>query len=192
MPLLLISAICLITGCQGRNFVRPRPDSLTLGKTSYEDVIRQLGDPYRKGSSLKEGQTITRLTYAFANAWATTGLGNVTPTRSLRLYFVQRVLIGYDFTSTYTEELTDFDETKVAQIRTGETTQTEVEHLLGPAGGLYACPLIKRESARGLVYLYTQTRSEPFSLNIYLKKLVVSLNGDGIVTDVDFNTSGEN
>jgi hypothetical protein len=41
------------------------------------------------------------------------------------------------------------------------------------------------------VYLYTQTRSEPFSLNVYLKRLVVSVNGAGIVTDVDFDTSGE-
>ena len=41
------------------------------------------------------------------------------------------------------------------------------------------------------MYLYTQTRTQPFSVDVYLKKLVVSVDGNGIVTDVDFNTSGE-
>ena len=191
VPFLLIGMMLLVAGCAGRDFVRPRPDALRLGKTSYEDVLRQLGTPYRKGSSLRAGETVTSITYAYANVWATSGLGNVTPARSMKLSFVQDVLVGYDFTSSYTEDLTDFDETRVAQIRTGETKQTEVEQLLGPAGGVYAYPLIKRGPERALVYLYTQTRTKPFSVDVYLKKLVVSVDGNGIVTDVDFNTSGE-
>jgi hypothetical protein len=191
VPFLLIGTMLLVAGCAGRDFVKPSPDALMLGKTSYEAVLRQLGEPYRKGSSLKEGQTVTSITYAYANAWATSGLGNVTPARSMTLSFVHDVLVGYDFTSSYTEDLTDFDETKVAQIRTGETKQTEVEQLLGPAGGMYAYPLIKRGPERALVYLYAQTRTKPFSVDVYLRKLVVAVDGNGIVTDVDFNTSGE-
>jgi hypothetical protein len=191
VPVLLIGTMLLVAGCAGRDFVRPRPDALMLGKTSYEHVLRQLGDPYRRGSSLREGQTVTSITYAYANAWATSGFGNVTPARSMNFSFVRDVLVGYDFTSSYTEDLTDFDETRVAQIRTGETKQTEVEQLLGPAGGMYAYPLIKRGAERALVYLYTQTRTKPFSVDVYLKKLVVSVDENGIVTDVDLNTSGE-
>jgi hypothetical protein len=190
-PVLLIGAMLLVAGCAGRAFVRPSPDVLMLGKTSYEDVLRQLGDPYREGSSLREGQTVTSITYAYANAWATSGFGNVTPARSMTLSFVHDVLVGYDFTSSYTEDLTDFDETRVAQIRTGETKQSEVEQLLGAAGGMYAYPLIRRGPERALVYLYAQTRTKPFSVDVYLKRLVVSVDGNGIVTDVDFNTSGE-
>ena len=134
---------------------------------------------------------ITSITYAYATAWAPSGFGDVTPARSIKLSFVHDVLVGYDFTSSYTEDLTDFDETRVAQIRTGETKQTEVEQLLGPAGGMHAYPLIKRGPERALVYLYTQTRTKPFSVDVYLKKLVVSVDGNGIVTDVDLNTSGE-
>lgn len=191
VPFLLIGTMLLVAGCAGRDFARPRPDALMLGKTSYEDVLRQLGDPYQKGASLRQGQTVTSITYAYANAWATSGWGNVTPARSMKLSFVHDVLVGYDFTSSYTEDLTDFDETRVARIRTGETKQTEVEQLLGPAGGMYAYPLIKRGSERALVYLYTQARTKPFFVDVYLKKLVVSVDGNGIVTDVDFNTSGE-
>jgi hypothetical protein len=188
---LLIGTMLLVAGCAGRDFVRPRPDGLMLGKTSYEEVLRHLGNPYRKGSSLREGQTVTSLTYAYANAWAASGLGNVTPARSMTLSFVHDVLVGYDFTSSYTEDRTDYDETRVMQIRTGETRQTDVEQLLGPAGGMYTYPLIKRGAERALVYLYTQTRTKPFSVDVYVKKLVVSVDGNGIVTDVDFSTSGE-
>jgi hypothetical protein len=191
MPFVLMGALLLVTGCQGKNFVRPAPGALVLEKTTYEEVIRQLGNPYRKGSSLKQGQTITSITYAHANAWATSGFGNVTPTRSMRLHFVNGVLVGYEFTSSYQSDLTDFDETKVTQIRTGETKEPEVEQLLGQAGGMYAYPLIKRESERALVYLYSQTRSEPFAVNVYLKKLVVSVDGNGVVNDVEFSASGE-
>jgi len=189
MPFLLMGAVLLVAGCQGRNFVRPKPDALILGKTTYEEVIGQLGNPYRKRSSLRQGQTITSITYAHANAWATTGFGNVTPTRSMEFHFVNGVLVGYEFTSSYRADVTDFDETKVAQIRKGETKQTEVEQLLGQAGGAYVSPLIRRESERALVYLYSQTRSEPFSVRRYLKKVVVSVDGDGVVSDVEFNTS---
>ena len=48
VPFLLIGTMLLVAGCAGRDFVRPRPDTLMLGKTSYEDVLRQLGDPYRR------------------------------------------------------------------------------------------------------------------------------------------------
>ena len=161
-PFLPMVALLLVTGCQGKTFVRPTPDALVLEKTTYDDVIRQLGNPYRKGSSLKLGQTITSITYAHANAWATTGFGNVTPTRSMRFHFVNDVLVGYEFTSSYQADLTDFDETKVSHIRPGETKEAEVEQLLGPAGGMYAHPLIKKEAERALVYLYSETRTEPF------------------------------
>lgn len=66
-----------------------------------------------------------------------------------------------------------------------------MSNFLGLAGGLYAYPLIGRESERALVYRYSQTRSEPFSADFYLKKLVVSVDGNGIVRDVQLNTSGE-
>jgi hypothetical protein len=92
---------------------------------------------------------------------------------------------------SYKDDLTDFDETKVAEIRKGDTKRAEVERLFGQAGGLYTYPLIKTKRENALVYLYSQTRSAPFSVKMYLKKLVVTVDETGTVTDVEFNTSGE-
>jgi hypothetical protein len=135
MILFLAAAMFLVSGCAGRDFVRPKPDALALGKTSYDEIIRQFGDPYRKGSALKEGQTVTSIAYAYASATGTSGFGGVTPARSMGFYFVDNILVGYEFTSSYKEDLTDFDETKITQIRNGETKRAEVERLLGQAPG---------------------------------------------------------
>ncbi len=187
----LIAVVTLIAGCAGRNFVRPQPDALVLEKTTYQEVLRQFGDPYRKGSAVKEGLPVTTVAYSYASATAGTGLGGMTPGRTIAFFFVNGVLVGYEFISSYEEDRTDFDETKLGQIEKGRTTRPQVEELLGRPGGMYAYPLIKNKSEKGLVYSYMQMTSGPFSVNIYQKKLLVVFDGNGVVTDVAFSTSGE-
>jgi hypothetical protein len=171
--------------------VRPQPDALVLGKTTYQDVLHQFGDPYRKGSAVKEGLPVTSIVYTYASSTAGSGFGGVTPGRTIGCHFVNDVLVGYEFMSSYQEDRTDFDETKVTQIEKGRTTRSRVEELLGRPGGMYTYPLIKTKSEQALVYSYIQTKIAPFSVKIYQKKLVVAFDGDGTVTDVEFSTSGE-
>ncbi len=188
---LCLAGLILMAACAGRDFTRPQPDTLVLGKTTYEEIVRQFGDPFRKGTALKEGQTVTSISYAFASATAGSGFGGVTPARAMGYYFVSGVLVGYEFTSSYPEDRTDFDETKVPRITKGQTTRAQVEELLGHPGGMYTYPLITTRGDTALVYLYTHTRAAPFSVNLYQKKLVVSLDPEGRVSDVAFSTSGE-
>ena len=67
--------------------------------------------------------------------------------------------------------------------------------LMGPPTGTYLFPLVQRRTDSGLVYIYTQTRVEPIpfapKIRQYRKVLVVSLGDDGIVSNVEFNASGE-
>ena len=49
VPFLLIGTMLLVAGCAGRDFVRPRPDALMLGKTSYEDVLTAIGGSLPEG-----------------------------------------------------------------------------------------------------------------------------------------------
>lgn len=187
----LIAIVALIPGCAGRNFVRPQPDALVLEKTTYQEVLRQFGDPYRKGSAVKEGLPVKTVAYSYASATAGTGLGGITPGRTIGFFFADDVLVGYKFISSYEEDRTDFDETKLGQIEKGRTTRAQVEELLGRPGGMYAYPMIKNKSERGLVYSYMRMTSGPFSVNIYQKELVVVFDSNGVVTDVEFSTSGE-
>ena len=43
----------LLTACGGKNFIRPDSQSLIVGTTSYADVVKQLGEPIRKGTLTK-------------------------------------------------------------------------------------------------------------------------------------------
>jgi hypothetical protein len=93
----LIAIVTLIVGCAGRNFERPQPDALALEKTTYQDILRPFGDPSRKGSGIAEGLPVTSVSYSHASASAGTGWGGVTPGRAISFFFVNDVLVRYEF-----------------------------------------------------------------------------------------------
>jgi hypothetical protein len=188
----LIAAILLLAtaGCAGQAFVRPQPDSLILGKTTETDVRQRFGDPYREGAMNKNGEPITRLSYAHA-AGAASLVGGVTPARGQGFYFWNAVLVGHDFASSFDEDKTDFDAGKVPQIKKGETTEAEVLAVLGKPQGAYAYPLIKDRGERAIVYLYSQTKGSAFNLKFYNQLLVVTVDANALVKDVEFTSSGQ-
>jgi len=193
LPLVVFAL--LLNGCAGRDFVRPSADSFTLGKTTYAEVVARYGSPYREGTMLKNEQTVKTISYAYATKAGTPLVSGVTPARVAAFYFNDLVLVGHEFTSSFREDHTDFDETKVTRIKKGETTKAQVIELMGPPTGTYLFPLVQRRTDSGLVYIYTQTRVEPIpfapKIRQYRKVLVVSLGDDGIVSNVEFNASGE-
>ena len=187
----------MVAGCAGRDFVRPSSDSLQLGKTTYTEIAARFGSPYREGTMLKNEQMIKTISYAYATKLGeAAAVSGVTPARSLGFYFVDLVLVGHEFTSSFERDHTNFDEPKITQIKKGETTHAQVIALMGQPTGNFIFPLVQRKDEKGLVYLYVQTRVEqapfvPTKIRQYRKVLVVSVGEDGVVTDVTFNASGE-
>src|SRR5215813_1067912 len=195
LAMIVLLATSLV-GCAGRDFVRPSSDSLVLGKTTYGEIIARFGSPYREGTMLKNEQTFKTITYAYASKVSGPPLvSGVTPARATAFYFSDLVLVGHEFTSSFQEDHSDFDETKVTRIKKGETTKTQVIELMGAPTGMYVYPLIQQRNDNGLVYVYSQTRviPIPFAPKIlnYRKALIVSIDGNGVVSSVDFNASGE-
>ena len=184
-------------GCAGRDFVRPSSDSLQLGKTTYTEIVARFGSPYREGTMLKNEQMVKTISYAYATKMGeAAAVSGITPARATAFYFVDLVLVGHEFTSSFEKDQTNFDETKVTQIKKGETTQPQVISLIGPPTGNFMFPLVQRKDEKGLVYVYMQTRVEqapfvPTKIKQYRKVLIVSVGEDGLVTDVTFNASGE-
>jgi hypothetical protein len=182
----VIIVILFLASCAGTNFVRPEPESLSLGKTTYQDIINQFGKPYQEGTKLKNENMIKTATYAYSSAGGMALYEGVTPARAMAFHFVDDLLIGYEFSSSYKEDHSDYDDSKISLIKKGETTRGEVVDLLGEPKGIYVFPLIKNREDEAMVYLYSQFKS----FKIYQKLLIVSVNND-IVTDVDFTTSGK-
>lgn len=180
----------LLAGCAGgRDFVRPQGDSLRLGTTTYQEVLHKFGEPLRIGFSIHNGATIKTTSYSNAVA---TPYGSTVPERASGFYFLDNVLVGYDYSSSFAEDTTDFDEAKVGQIKEGETSRERVLELFGKPGGGCIYPVISRKDDTALVYLFsgvTRRLFVPGSVRTTRKLLIVSIGPNGIVTDVFFTES---
>ena len=178
-------AILFLSSCAGTNFVRPEPGALSLKSTTYKDIINQFGNPYREGTKLKNEEMIKTITYAYSSVGGMPLYEGVTPARAIAFHFLDDVLVGYEFTSSFKEDNSDFDDSKITLIKKGKTTRDQVVSLLGKPEGIYVYPLIEDRGNTALVYMYNHFRQ----YKVYQKMLFVSMKDD-IVADVDFTTSG--
>ena len=160
------------------------------GVDTIESITQKLGKPYREGVVTKNDLQFKSMTYAYASTGGNAAHKGVTAARSQGFYFLENKLVGDEFSSSWADDSTDFDESKVSQIEKGSTTISEVESLFGAAGGEYTYPLIKNEGEKAKVYVYGQTKGSAFNLKFYQKTLVVSYDASGIVTDVEYTESG--
>lgn len=178
------------TGCAGTDFIRVTDDALVMGQTTYEQVSAKLGQPYQEGTVTKNEHQLKTASYAYANTGGEPDDVDVVPARSQGFYFMNNKLVGYEFTSSWKVDSTNFDTTKIAQIKRGETSRDEVIRLLGKPGGKYVYPVITNRDEDAFNYLHNQTRGSAFNLKFYQKQLVITFNKQGIVTNVDFTESG--
>lgn len=92
--------------------------------------MARLGSPYREGVVTKNEQQIKTASYAYASAGGEGAAEGVTPARGQGFYYSNNKLVGYDFSSSWKEDNTNFDGGKVAQIKKGESTRADVLRLL--------------------------------------------------------------
>lgn len=178
-------AILFFVSCAGTNFVRPKTGSLSLKRTTYQDIINQFGKPYQEAIRLKNEDMIKTITYAYSSVGGTALYDGVTPARAIAFHFLDDFLVGYEFTSSFKKDNSDFDDTKIALIKKGVTTRDGVVTLLGDPEGMYAYPLIEGRANEAMVYMYNHIRRH----KIFQKVLIVSMNDD-IVADLEFMTTG--
>lgn len=180
----------LLAGCAGTQFTRVADDALVLGQTTEAQVRARLGEPYREGVVTKNDRQTKSLSYAYANTGAEGAGDGVIAARSQGFYFHDGRLVGYEFISSWREDSTDFDGAKVAQIRKDQSTLQDVARLFGPPVGRYIHPMVAGADEQAVSYLYSQTTGGAFNLKFYQKRLVVTANRQGVVTDVEYVESG--
>ena len=175
-----------LAGCAGTNFSRPGPELLKNGETTYAQVVAKMGRPYQEGTVVKNEQTVKTVSYAYASVGGKPLHEGVTAARAIGLYFHNDTLVGHEFISSWAEDHTNFDDGKVSQIVKGKATRADVTRLFGEPGGYYVYPLVKTQGAEAAVYAYLEVRGfTPFR-----KVLIVTFDGGGIVTDVEFTSAG--
>jgi hypothetical protein len=188
---LAVALALVVAGCAGSSFTRQSDEALGLGRTSYQEIRQRLGAPYREGTVVKNGKQLKTLTYAYASAGGAPAYDGVVATRTQGFYFFEDRLAGYEFVSTWKDDLTDFDGTKATEIKHGASTRAEVVRLIGAPGGKYVYPMIANADEHADVYLYAHVKGSAFNMKLYEKLLVVTYDQRGIVTNVDYRESGQ-
>jgi hypothetical protein len=187
---IIVAALFGLAGCAGTDFVRPDANSFTNGQSTYAQVFARMGAPQREGTVLKNEKNIKTATYAYASVGGKPLHVGVTPARAMGFYFDGDRLVGHEFISSWAEDNSDFDDSKVKDIVKGKTTRAALTQLLGKPAGLYIFPMIKNASGEGAVYAYVETTGSAFNMKFFRKVLIVTFDAAGVVEDVDFSSSG--
>ncbi len=195
-PFAIIALLMLASCASGRDFSRPPPGSLILGETTKQQAIAQHGDPNRTFPAEDiSSHKADRLMYFYS----TPGFDYGFSSRNMNLYFVEDVLVGYYFESSFESDSTNFDHTKRFRIKKGEHSCDEVIDLLGPPpsegaghgvdGRLY--PIMSKRGIRNLRYNHLRTE-RGLGSRLCWKELEITCNEFGLVTDIQYSTTRVN
>lgn len=189
--LLALATATLLSACAGTDFKRPDSQALVVNKSTAADVTRVMGAPRQVGEAVKNEQKIKTSQYVYATTGGESLYAGVVPARAMVFSTFNDVLVGQEFVSSFKIDATEFDETKIKDLVKGKTTRAEVEVLLGKPSGEVIYPIIKRTGEKAYVYGYSHAKGSAFNMKFYAKTLIVSLDAAGVVSEVDYSSSGE-
>jgi len=188
--IIALTTLGLLAGCAGTKFTRLEGDTLVLGQTTEAKIREHLGKPYSVGSLVKNGETLRLINYSYSYVPPyAIFLGGDMRIKTQAFYFYGEKLVGHVYLSSWKDsDKTNFDETKVGQIKEGTTTVDEVIRLLGPPSGEYIYPMIEDKDWKAIGYFF-------FNMHLGLKPtmheeiLKVSYNKTRVVTKVEFSAA---
>ena len=182
---IVAACVFLLAACaQNKDFVRPSSEALSLGKSTYSDVVSVLGESgFRMQTGTINGEAIQSIDYGYEEAAKFIGLN--APQRVLHLTFFKGVLIGEEFNSSFDQDSTKFDVDRVFRLVNGKSTKADVIDALGKPSGEILYPLVNDKKGSGLVYWYTVNRPV-FDYITHISRLIVFLDGRGIVKDISY------
>ncbi|HEX7887884.1 MAG TPA: hypothetical protein VF522_00880 [Ramlibacter sp.] len=189
--LFAVVAIALVSGCAGTDFKRPDSGVVVVGKSTPDDVMRVMGTPRQTGEVIVNEQKVKTMTYVFAAAGGEPTYPGVVPARAMTFATFQERVVGQEFVSSFKQDASEFDDSRIASIVKGRTTRQEVLALLGKPSGEAVYPMIKQKDHTGLIYTYAQAKGTVFNMKFHSKSLTVSFTPGDLVADVDYKSVGE-
>lgn len=184
--------VAMLSGCAGTNFKRPDPGALQLGRSTSAQIAQAMGGAAQQtGELLRNEQKLKVARYAYAEGAGAGKYPGVVPARAMVFLTHNDLLVADEFVSSFPNDATDFDEGKVSSIVKNKTTKAEVQALLGNPNGRGIYPFIKKPGETAYVYSYSHAKGNVFNMKFYSKSLIVSFDAAGVVTDVEYTSSGE-
>ncbi len=174
----------LLSGCYstGHNFKRPDFTRIKINKTTMGEIVASGEKPDSVSRTERNGKRIERIQYAYFTAEGfATGGGPVGHAASF--YFSDGILIGYLYTSSFSDTSTDFDIEKSILIKKGKSTRHDIEEIFGPPVGEMVFPLIDEKKGSQITYRFVGSTGVAGSNGIISKELTIKLNENGTVAD---------
>lgn len=186
--LLVLSMLASMTGC-ATDFTRPAPGKVILGVSHKDEVIKTVGvPPWQDKTIVVNQERVNTIIYFLTQSGGITG--TIIPEHSLTYSFFRDVLVGEEYNSTRDGESTEFDRSKVGDIKIG-MSKDQIIQLMGKPSGNLLYPLIADKAGSALVYHYNYTRAFPLYSPSWSYALVVTLNDANIVTNISFKEDGK-
>ncbi|WP_297477074.1 outer membrane protein assembly factor BamE [Ferrovum sp.] len=197
IALTVLVATVALTGCAPTDFVQPGQQKITLGESTYEDVLR-VSDHNHPPKEVNiaspfNGKTLHVVSYTVPYVYSK-GEDSAKMTiqrRSENYLFYNNVLIGMTYDSTFNDNSTEFDEDKAAKVKVGMTKQ-QVISLVGKPSGRVIYPAAKNPGDTGFLYEYTHGEFVGVFATRSVQELMVSFDGNGIVDDIYLERNRDN
>jgi hypothetical protein len=106
-------------------------EQLNLGSTTVLETVPLIGEPTGAKAIQYEDINFSQLEYAYLETDAT----GIVSVRHLFLEFKENILNGYYYTSSFSDDATDFDLEKSKEIEIGTSTKENVLNILGEPSG---------------------------------------------------------
>ncbi len=175
---LVLAGLCLL----GADFARPDPASFALGSTTEAEIRQRFGNPYGQTTSRVGDRVVTTLQYTYAEP--RTG---VIPARAMTYSFYEGRLVGFDYSSSFGADETNFDEKIANRLKRGETTRAEVLAIAGPPTGQFIYPTPQATVPGRRAYVYGYSRSErlaPATIETANKVLTITFDDHDVVAEL--------
>ena len=184
----LLASNCV--GTSGVNFERLKEDTISLGVSTYDDIVNRMGDSFEEDVYKKNNKEFKLIGYTYSSTGGVATSRRAIATRHQMFYFYQNILVGHEFISSWQEDHTNFDETKVKQIKKGESTKKDVINLFGKPSGKLIYPLSKNKGTEVLLYSFYEGRQYAYSIEFFRKSLHIECDQTGTVTEIEYTETG--
>ncbi|SNT24919.1 hypothetical protein SAMN06265795_11926 [Noviherbaspirillum humi] len=187
----IVVSVCslILAACAGVNFNRPQPGKFQLGRSTQNEIVKEMGDSYKATNMTKNGKAVKAISYGFSAVQGGSDLRMI-PVRVQTFFFYNNTLVGQTFISSFDADNTNFDPEKASTLKKGQSTHSDVIALLGEPSGTYIPPMSKALSKKTISYQYTARRTAPFGkIEIERKSLSISFNENDVIEDIELSLS---
>ena len=187
----LLATLWLAACAVGTPFVRPAPEAIEMGKTTYAQVVERLGKPSDETRSRKDGHVLRAIDYTHASDAEAAKVPNPAGIRQLIFVFSDDVVVAESFVSSFASDSTDFDDRRVGEIVKGKTRCDEVLAMFGRPSARAIYPVADQPGETAIGYEFKYVKRPILQFKIFAKSLLVTCDAAGTVTQSTYSESGD-